>query len=274
MQFVQSIEQSSSNCFKLICSPIQQDALIRKYEALHFLHRADSILESYDRSVQNNIQLSNWASEFLNDMASFNHSVFQSAFKDSKYRCVFSDLQIVQARILLLLVNSQSTDIAQLYASNWSLPSDFQSIFSNFLKDLNDCDIQIRMLSADFIGIPWDLIDEISSPVLNLPICIDVQVKRAPEIVYTGNVHVPLSHLQAKAEEDPDSYLWVIVLNCKQAFRGIAPSLAGSRVLQVRTYKQFHGIPKQGFNSDKSKPEIIRDQLMDALGLSKLINPH
>ena len=130
------------------------------------------------------------------------------------------------------------------------------------------------MLSADFIGIPWDLIDEISSPVLNLPICIDVQVKRAPEIVYTGNVHVPLSHLQAKAEEDPDSYLWVIVLNCKQAFRGIAPSLAGSRVLQVRTYKQFHGIPKQGFNSDKSKPEIIRDQLMDALGLSKLINPH
>lgn len=190
-----------------------------------------------------------------------------------------SHKQLAQSRLLILITDAialgievQWKTIQLAWNQRWFAVLNLEQIFTELLEDLRDCEVDLRDLRIDD-NLPWDLLCEIYEDEVLLAIKAlepEPVLKKAPEIIYTGTVHVPKKHLDAKAEENPDSYVWLVLIERNAGFRGIAGK--GSSVFLVRTYGQFHGIPKHGFNSMTKKVNVALGELVTSLGLERTLS--
>lgn len=144
--------------------------------------------------------------------------------------------------------------------------SDFEI---QIVQDLKDCDMYENFKNIDFYHlmefIPWNEYDNIWEPEQNIDVEIinskelkkpetikPPTIQTKSEVIKVGHVYVPKAHILQKEDMNPDSYVWLIVevpsSNFKKS-RNIT-----KKYMVVRTFNQYFGLPKHGFNSDESSP--------------------
>lgn len=216
------------------------------------------------------------------------HRVLRNILTPDELRSVKSELlssyirltpnQLIRARLLIMvsvsLDYSDFTVVQNDWNTRWNPIPDLEHHHQVLIQEFLEGEIDVPNLASLWVDLPWYLMDEIEQNEIQSVVLPEIPVPctKVPEVIYLGDdkhlVHMPKASFQKKQEEKPDAYVWLIIM-VRQGFRGI--SSQDFQVLLIRTYGQFHGIPKHGFNTALKRPLVALGELITELSLERIL---